>query len=391
MKRTRSAFPFWTFLLMACFLPGTVQAEPPRKDIDKQIRVQKNSLQELKKSIDQKKEILRDFERKEKGLLSQLQDMDQKLALKEEQLESYDLHLKKIQKEKEQIKAEVESLKSDMARFQSYLSFKVVQIYKYGGYSYVKALFSAESYSELLKRYRYLQLMAQKDRETIESYKKVYEELSKKQQELTDREDKIHSLQSAFKGKNQEILAKREERALLLKKLREEKTAQQELLQELEQSAQSLQETIDALIKKKKPFFGEFEKFKGKFSWPVHGEMVTRFGRQKNEKSSTVIFSKGIEIGADQGTDVKAVYSGNVLFADWFKGYGQMVILDHGDGYYSLYAHLSQVMVTVKETVQEGQPIGKVGDTGSLNGPVLYFEIRYHGEPQDPMVWLAHQ
>jgi len=389
LKRICSAFAFWTLPVILCLLPGAAQAAP-QKEIEKQIKVQKDSLQELQKNIDREKEILRDFERKEKGLLSQLQDMDQKLALKEEQLESYDLHLKKIQKSKEQIKGEVEGLKSDMGRFQSYLSFKVVQIYKYGGYSYVKALFSAESYSELLKRYRYLQLMAQKDRETIGSYKKVYEELSIKQQELTDREDKIRSLQDAFKGKNLEILAKREERSLLLKKLREEKTAQQELLQELEQSAKSLQETVDALIKKKKSFFGDFEKFKGKFSWPVHGEVVTSFGRQKNENESTVIFSKGIEIGAGQGTDVKAVYGGNVLFADWFKGYGQMVILDHGDGYYSLYAHLSQVMVSVKERVQEGQKIGKVGDTGSLKGPALYFEIRYHGEPQDPMVWLAH-
>ncbi len=391
MTRIRSAFRFWALLLMVFVLPGTVRAEPPKKEIEKQIKVRKDSLQELKKSIDQKKEILRDFESKEKGLLSQIQDMDQKLALKEEQLESYDLHLKKTQKEKEQIQAEVEGLNSDMARFQAYLSFKVVQIYKYGGYSYVKALFSAESYSELLKRYRYLLLMAQKDRETIENYKNVYEALSEKQQELTNREDKIQSLQGAFKGKNREILVNREERALLLKRLREEKAAQQELLKELEQSAQSLQETIDALIKKKKSFFGDFEKYKGKLSWPVDGKVLTLFGKQANEKSNTVTFSKGVEIGAVQGAHVKAVYGGNILFADWFKGYGQMVIVDHGNGFYSLYAHLSQVMVKVKDIVQEGQEIGKVGETGSLKGPALYFEIRYHGEPQDPMGWLERQ
>lgn len=366
-------------------------AYPGVRDVDEKIHTQKNALQEVRKNIDRKKKILHAFERKEKGLLSRLDSLDKKLALKEEQLESYEQTMQKAQQEKEQLESEIEDLKEDMTRFQDYLSFKVVQLYKYGGYSYVKALFSAGSYADLLRRYRYLQIMARQDAANIESYRKVYADLTARQEGVSDREEKILALQKAFREKNKEVLAEREDRAQLLQKIRLEKAAQQELLEELEQSSQSLQAVIDDLIRQRESLFGDFEKFKGRLSWPVPGTVVTSFGKQKHEKYDTYIFSKGIDIEAGQGSAVHAVYKGTVLFADWFKGYGQMLILDHGKGFYSLYAHLSEILVPVKSDVREGETVGRVGDTGSLRGPVLYFEIRYHGEPQDPLVWLARR
>ncbi len=383
-------FP-WAFLILFGLITEPLFAEQPLEKLEDQISTQTSSLKEVRKGIKRKKEILKSFEKKEKGILSQLQTVDQKLALKEEQLESYDLTLKKVHAQKVQLESEIEGLKAELTRFQEYLAYKVVQLYKYGGYSYVKALFSAENYPDLLKRYRYLQIMAQRDRESIESYEEVYNDLNSKRQDLAEREEKVASLQDAFKEKNREILAKREERTRLLKKIREEKASQQELLEELEGSALLLQETIEALINKKETLFGNFENFKGELPWPVYGEVVTRFGKHKHAKFNTYIFSKGIDIEAKQGADAKAVYGGTVLFADWFKGYGQMVILDHGKGFYSLYAHLSKTLVPVKGIVEKGQPIGKVGETGSLKGPILYFEVRYHGEPQDPLTWLARR
>jgi septal ring factor EnvC (AmiA/AmiB activator) len=376
-------------LIVACLTPMRVQAGV--QEIEEQINDKKDSLQEIRRTVNQKKEILSNFENKERGILAQLQSMDKKLAFKEEQLESYDLALKKVQKEKEPLESEVEELKMVLSQFQEYLSYKVVQLYKHGSYSYVKALFSAGSYTDLLKRYRYIQIMAANEQETIESYQTVYNDLSAKQQELAEREEKVLSLQNAFKEKNKEILAKREERERLLKRIRVEKAAQQALLHELEQSSLSLQTTIDDLIRQRESLFGDFKKRKGKLSWPVHGNVITRFGKHKHEKFNTYVFSKGIDIEVRHGSKVNAVYNGTVLFADWFKGYGQMVILDHGKGFYSLYAHLSQIMVPVKSTVEQGQPIGNAGESGSLKGSMLYFEIRHHGEPQDPLIWLSRR
>jgi septal ring factor EnvC (AmiA/AmiB activator) len=381
----------WTFLVLFSLITEPLFAEEPLPEIEEQISTQTSSLQEVRKGIKRKKEILDSFEKKEKGILAQLEAVDRKLTLKEEQLESYDLTLKKVLTRKEQLESEIGDLKAELARFQEYLAYKVIQLHKYGGYSYVKALFSADNYPDLLKRYRYLQIMAQRDRESIESYEEVYNDLNSKRQDLDEREKKVASLQDAFKEKNREILAKREERTRFLKRIRKEKAFQQELLEELEGSALLLQEAVETLIQKKETLFGNFENFKGELLWPVNGEVVTRFGKHKHAKFNTYIFSKGIDIEAEQGADVKAVYGGTVLFADWFKGYGQMVILDHGKGFYSLYAHLSKTLVPIKGVVEKGRAVGKVGETGSLKGPILYFEVRYHGEPQDPLTWLARR
>jgi septal ring factor EnvC (AmiA/AmiB activator) len=101
-----------------------------------------------------------------------------------------------------------------------------------------------------------------------------------------------------------------------------------------------------------------------------------------------VTFNRGIEIAAAQGKDIVAVAEGAVIYADWFKGYGRLIIVDHGSGYFTLYAHASDILVKAGEAVRGGHVIGKVGDSGSLEGPQLYFELRHKGKPQDPLAWL---
>ena len=101
-----------------------------------------------------------------------------------------------------------------------------------------------------------------------------------------------------------------------------------------------------------------------------------------------MIFQKGIEISAKQGKEIKAIYGGKVLYADWFKGYGNIVIIDHGDSYYSLSAHLSKILKRTGDRVEAGEVIALAGDTGSLKGPCLYFELRHHGKPLNPLHWL---
>ncbi len=384
----RSSWMVWVALvfLLAAFVTDVVAG---LRDIDEQIDSSKENLGDVRRDISRKKEALKSIADKERGLLARIEAIDKKLALKGEQLESYDIALKKVRTQKLQLDVEVADLKEELQQYQDFLAYKVLQLYKYGGYSYAKALFSAGSYAGLLKRYRYIQVLARQDKKSIDNYQEVYASLKKKEEALAGREQKILTLETAFKEKNKEILAKREERTRLLAQIRKEKASQKELLNELELSAQSLQQTIENLIHRKKSLFGGFKKYKGKLAWPLDGEVLTRFGKHKHEKFNTYIFSKGIDISATSGEEVRAVYNGTVLFADWFKGYGRMVILDHGKGFYTVYAHLSKLLVSVKGVVEATQPIGHAGETGSLKGPILYFEIRYHGEPQDPLLWLA--
>jgi septal ring factor EnvC (AmiA/AmiB activator) len=130
---------------------------------------------------------------------------------------------------------------------------------------------------------------------------------------------------------------------------------------------------------------------RGQLPWPAEGRVVTGFGRQVHPRFGTETFRRGVDIEADEGAPIRAVYAGTVLYRGQLKGYGNLIILDHGAGYYTLYAHASEILVEEGDRVRAGQAIGRVGETGSLEGPRLYFEVRYQGRPEDPEQWLRRR
>ena len=134
-----------------------------------------------------------------------------------------------------------------------------------------------------------------------------------------------------------------------------------------------------------------FEALKGRLPWPTPGLIEVAFGKVVNPRFNTVLWQKGLDLRAAPGAPVKAVAKGRVVYADWLKGYGNLVILDHGEGYHTLHAHLGQVAVANGGTLEEGDVLGEVGDTGSLKGPYLYFELRHRGSPLDPAKWLGEE
>jgi murein hydrolase activator len=127
---------------------------------------------------------------------------------------------------------------------------------------------------------------------------------------------------------------------------------------------------------------------RGRLGWPAEGRVVEEYGTRVNPRFGTKTFRNGIDIDAGEGANIHAVFPGHVLYTGWFRGYGNLIIVDHGSEYYTLYAHVADIKVAEGDDVKQGQVIGTVGDTGSLQGPRLYFEVRYQGKPQDPAQWL---
>jgi septal ring factor EnvC (AmiA/AmiB activator) len=130
---------------------------------------------------------------------------------------------------------------------------------------------------------------------------------------------------------------------------------------------------------------------KGALPWPADGQVTSFFGRQKHPTFNTYVQRKGIEIKTKEGSFIHAVMPGTVVYADWLKGYGLVIILDHANGFFSLYAHASRILAKVGEQVAEGRPIGETGDTGVIGENTLYFELREGAEPVDPLQWLARR
>lgn len=183
----------------------------------------------------------------------------------------------------------------------------------------------------------------------------------------------------------EENIAKKNE---LLYKIKGKKEYYQALVKELAAAAEKLKKIINA-ERGTTVHHGSLAAYKGRLPMPVSGVVVRFFGRERDRRFKTVTENKGIDIEAPLGAEVKAIFPGRVIFASWLKGYGNLVIIDHGEGYYSIYGHLLEFKTTVNKDIRQHEEIGSVGDTDSLIGPSLYFEIRKHGRPQDPLEWVS--
>ena len=133
---------------------------------------------------------------------------------------------------------------------------------------------------------------------------------------------------------------------------------------------------------------GGLEALRGRLEWPVRGHVTAPFGKFKHPEFTAEIIRKGIDIAAPIGEEIKAVEKGRVVYADRFSGYGNMVIVDHGERYYTIYGHLSEILKKTGEVVNRGEALGRAGDSDSLAGSKLYFEIRKDGHSLDPVAWL---
>jgi septal ring factor EnvC (AmiA/AmiB activator) len=191
-----------------------------------------------------------------------------------------------------------------------------------------------------------------------------------------------------------ELELERASKREVLAGLRADGARERGALDELEAAAKTLEQTLVRLgatppARPSRPLTEPFTNLRGRLPAPVSAPVARGFGKVVDAEFLTAIFRKGIDFAAPAGAPVRAVAPGEVRFAGWFKGYGKMVILDHGEGYFTVCAHLDEIHVAMGDTVAADQPLGTVGDTGTLGGPLLYFEIRHGSEPQDPSRWLA--
>jgi septal ring factor EnvC (AmiA/AmiB activator) len=183
-----------------------------------------------------------------------------------------------------------------------------------------------------------------------------------------------------------------------LASLRQEKDTRLKALREMEAAAQRLQKMLEDIARRRNvrpneapapPSTGRgLDALLGQMDWPVKGLVSAPFGKFKHPEFATELVRKGIDIDAPLGEAVRAVEKGRVVFADRFTGYGRMVIVDHGERYYTIYAHLSEIIRKTGEELRRGEILGRVGDSDSLSGAKLYFELRKDGRSVDPLPWL---
>ena len=256
---------------------------------------------------------------------------------------------------------------------------------------------SAVSLKDFVKKYNYLLILAKKDIELKNKYSNQKNSYNTARKNLEYRYDLYEKHKKEAAGKENEIEAEKEKKKKLLKKILTEKVLYEQAINELKTQSSKLEELVNEIEKKTKTelkvdisdMTGDILKNKGKLPYPVKGELVSGFGKYKHPKFNAYVNNNGIEIGVTPDQDVRAVFSGVVLFADWFKGYGKTVLIDCGNNVIIVYGHFSEILVNVGQKVSTKQVIGKTGENGASDKPSLYFEIRCEGKPENPLNWLA--
>jgi len=230
--------------------------------------------------------------------------------------------------------------------------------------------------------------------EAISSYFNTLSELQALEKELQAKMAEADLLLQQAIQNQEKLNVEERKNQKLLEEIKRNKSTYQKMMVELQESSEQLQQLLRRLqsqeIALPSPFIPLNER-KGKLPWPLEGKIITRFGPERHPRFNTVTINNGIEIAPSRDKVVRAVHGGRVVFADYFKGYGNLIIVDHGLSYYTLYGHLSSFQVKVGDLVQAGQPIGQAGDSDSIKGESLYFEIRHKSQAVDPLQWLRRR
>lgn len=384
----------WIFLISLIIVGlclGLISAAEGSISLEEEIKHRSIELKTLSAQIRKNREKRRKAAEQEQSILSALQEIEDHIRLRGKKLDVLRLKIQKKDEQMDQLGLEIKALQQSMSEKKKVITKRMRELYKEGTGTTISILLSAKNTEDFEKRVHYLKWDTKRQQQFLEQFKKKVNELDDKNQEF----DQVRTEWSLKKEELfQELLKVREEKQskkILLTSIQTDRLIYEKAASELDEASRQLQSLLKDLRKRHSEDKDKkgFARQKGRLIWPNPGEVVAFFGKQKHPKFDTYIFRKGIDIRPDPRESVKAVYSGKVIYADWFRGYGMVIILDHGDNYYSLYAHLADLMVSVGDSAKKNKVIGRVGDTGLVQGNRLYFEIRYQGEPMDPLAWLS--
>jgi septal ring factor EnvC (AmiA/AmiB activator) len=372
----------------ACLAALTAAQVQDGGDLDAQLTKVRDQILELKTRLGEE-------EKKEATVLSGLDRIILQRSILKNESDLYTLQMEKTGREQAALKKSIPPLKAKLEKEKQAMATTLVTLYKFGRFSFFQFFFQSESIRSFASESKNLTLLARYQQDELRSYQATLAKLATAQRNLETKKAELAGLIEAVKVKRRE----QDEQEARIKKrvaeIKQNKTLFQQTLDELNERAQQLQQLMDKLAKQEVTLpvpFVPFYDQKGKLPWPIEGKVITRFGLEKHPQFNTSTKNNGIEIAPNaRDMVIKAVHAGKVVYADYFQGYGNLMILDHGLSYYSLYGHCSSFLAKKGDWVTDGQPLALVGDVGSLKGTNLYLEIRFKTQPLNPLQWLERR
>jgi murein hydrolase activator len=371
---------------------GTTEQDAARPEVKERLVKEEEKLGLLNGKLSALRKELDGLDRKETSLLGELHRLELEIRVADDELELTKLKLDRGYREMDENLARIQALEKSIDELRPFLRSRARSLYKLGRLSYVRLLLSVEKPSELTRAYRYISRLAREDADKMDRFLEDQKFLEEAKARLVVQTESLLQLRKDLEASTRTLENRRSSREALLAEVNDRQEMAGTMVHELEDARQELGKLVDSLIAGRSPerddVYLPMRMFEGEIGWPVEGKLDGHFGTQMHPRYKTVTVRNGIEIDAPEGTPVNAVYDGEVVYAAWFQGYGNLVIVQHPGDVHSLYGYLSDFQVARGDRVTRGEPIGLVGETGSLEGPRLYFEIRVSGRPVDPEKWL---
>ena len=329
-----------------------------------------------------------DLALQEQSILVELRKLEVDRELKTEQLKSIERDLSDTQRKLVATIARAALLKDTAETERPVVEARLVRLYKLGRAGYWRLLLDFDHLESIGRAYRMAAAMNRLDRERVQQHQRTLDALAHERQTLEAHSKQAARLQAQATAAREAVDRSVEARTALVKSIDERRDLNAQLAGELEAARQRLDARVSQLgADKSAPISLPLRAFRGALPWPASGIVVGHFGRPRSTRFGTEAGRSGIEISIAEGQPVQAVHEGTVAYADQFTGYGDLVIVDHGDSVYSLYGYLSSIDVARGQRVEARTPIGATGRNPSGN-PALYFELRIDGKPVDPLQWL---
>jgi septal ring factor EnvC (AmiA/AmiB activator) len=412
---------FRAFMLI--FLTGLlVPAFADEKaDAQRQLEAARSDVAELKKLLDK-------LQQEKSGVQQDLRKTESEMGQLEKRVKGLQDELQQSEEEIRRLDREKKKLQGARLEQQRLIGIQARAAYQSGRQEYVKLLLNQQNPEKFSRTLTYYDYLSEARMAQLAAFNETLRQLANVEQDIAKQQAQLQEQKGALDDQREQLAEVRKERQLALAKLNREfsardrklkarqqeqaqlarvlKTIEETLARQAREAEQARQRALVAareqrrntnasstgsapLVSSGAVYGGPFAQARGKLPWPVEGRLVARYGTPRGGDARTKW--DGVLIGATAGSQVRAVHGGRVVFADWLRGAGLLVILDHGNGYLSLYGHNQSLLKDAGEVVEAGEPIATVGSSGGQDTPVLYFAIRQQGRPSDPAQWCRAQ
>lgn len=351
------------------------------------IEITRSQIQQIEKDLLEQQEELLSVDIKEKNILGEIERLEKDVTLIRESLRELSSQIKKVSREIQGGQRRIQQLNRSSLAAKGCLKKRLVAFYKFGRPGYVRLLATSDTLQEFQKIVKYMKTIMEQDRQILDMLARQRSQVENELDMLKENMAKIEVLKKT-KDRRMALLEKCiEKKVFLLMKVHREKEFYAKAVEELKEAAQALNQTMMHLEMEEgeMPLPKGFAEMKGKLPLPLKGKI---FRNVKQFGSNPFMHKKGIYIKGSPREEIRSVFPGRIDYSGWFKGYGQLMIINHGSHYFSIFAHFEERIKEKGEMVSGGEVVGLVGDPGWHVGPGIYFEIRKGGNCLDPKKWL---